>query len=100
MALQLKLDNQMLKVLGELTSENTLTLKNHLESFLNDFDNVILNLENVTLLESDSALAIERFYLDFLEKNKGIQIIGRQNQNISGIMKQTKTSYILSNDRV
>ncbi|MRH99821.1 hypothetical protein GH721_04670 [Kriegella sp. EG-1] len=100
MALQVKIQNQMLEVLGELTSENTLILKDHLDNFLNEFDNIILNLENVTVLEESSAITMEQMYLEYIQNRKGIQIIGKQNQHIAGVMKQTKTSYILCNDRV
>ena len=58
-----------------------------------------LNLENVTALEESSAITMEQLYLDYIQKSKGILIIGKQNKNITGIMKQTKTSYILCNDR-
>lgn len=100
MALQIKQSNDMLEVLGDLTSENAMTLKKHFEQFLKEADTVILNLENVDAMERESAFTMEQLYIDFMKSNKAIHIIGKTNQNITGIMNDTKTSYILSDDRI
>lgn len=100
MSIEIKHSDGIIQVIGELSSENTTTLKQHFESFLNEFDDIILNLDDVTYIESGGAFTIEQLYLDFIKSNRIIQIIGRENKNISKTMKTTKTSYILSHDRI
>lgn len=100
MALQIKQNQEVLEVLGDLTSQNATTLKYHLNSFLNEFDHIIINFDKVTTIESSAAFTMEQLYLDFMKSNRAIQIIGRGEKAITGVMKATKTSYILSDDRI
>ena len=100
MAFQIKKHDGVLNVHGPLNSENTQNLKQHFNSFLNEVDGLILSLENVTTMEPCSALSLEQIYLDFVRSNRVIRIIGRENRDIAGVMKTTKTSYILSDDRI
>lgn len=100
MALQLNKKNNVYEVYGDLNAENVAALKKHFEQFLDEVDNLILSLDNVSTIEPNSAYTIEQLYLDFMKRSNGFQIIGRENKNITGVMKGTKTSYILSDDRV
>jgi len=100
MALQLKHDQDVLEVIGELTAENASVLKQHFESFLNKMDCIILSLDKVTTMGASGAYTIEQLYLDFIRSNRIIHIIGRENKRIAQTMKRTKTSYILSDDRI
>lgn len=100
MALEINRDNGIVTVVGELSSENAVTLKHHFESFLTEVDEIILNLDDVTYIESGGAFTMEKLYLDFIKSNRVIQIIGRENKFLAKIMKLTKTSYILSDDRI
>ena len=99
MALELNHKNNMYQVSGKLNAENAVALKKHFEEFLTEVDDLILNLDNVTTMEPSSAFTIEKLYLDFLKERNGFQIIGRENKDIAMVMKDTKTSYILSDDR-
>lgn len=100
MPLEINQSDGIIQVIGELSSENATTLKQHFETFLNELDEIILNLDDVTFIESGGAFTMEQLYLDVVKSNRIIQIIGRENKNIAETMKTTKTSYILSNDRV
>ncbi len=100
MALEVNQNDSVINVVGELSSENAVMLKQHFHSFLLEFDEIILNLDDVTYMESGGAFEIEQLYLDFMKSNRIIQIIGRDNKNIAMTMKSTKTSYILSHDRI
>jgi anti-anti-sigma regulatory factor len=100
MALVIKQNNGVVKVVGELSSENASILKRHFNSFLQEFDEIILNLDGVSLIESCGAYQMEQLYLDFIKSNRIISIIGRENKHIAATMKSTKTTYILSDDRI
>lgn len=100
MALEVNQSDGVIKVIGELSSENATSLKRYFQSFLNEFDEIVLNLDNVTYIEPGGAFTMEQLYLDFVKSNRIISIIGRENKNIALTMKATKTSYILSHDRI
>ncbi|MFK7810894.1 MAG: STAS domain-containing protein [Maribacter sp.] len=100
MAIKIKHEEGIIKIVGELTSENATTLKQHFDNFTKELDDIILSLDHVTHIEPGGAFTMEQLYLDFIKSNRVIQVIGRENKNIAKTMKNTKTSYILSNDRV
>lgn len=100
MSLETNQNDSIIQLVGDLSIENVKKLKQHFNFFTNELDEIILNLDDVTLIESEGALAIEELYLDVVKSNRIIQIIGRENKNIAETMSTTKTSYILSNDRV
>ncbi len=99
MALHLNQKENIYEVSGNLNAENAIALKKHFEQFLTQVDDLILSLDNVSVIEPSSAYTIEQLYLDFIKDRNGFQIIGRENKEIAEVMKETKTSYILSNDR-
>jgi len=100
MAIKINHKEGIIKVSGELSSEKAMMLKQHFESFQNELDEIILSLDDVTYIEPAGAFTMEQLYLEFIKSNRIIQIIGRDNKCIAETMKNTKTSYILSNDRV
>lgn len=100
MALQIKQTHDVLEVIGALTAENASIVKHHFDSFLKKVDHIILSLDGVTTIGPSGAYTIEQLYLDFVKSNRIIHIIGRENKRIAQTMKQTKTSYILSDDRI
>lgn len=99
MAIKINQDEGFFKISGEMTSENALMLKKHFENFTRQIDDIIVSLDDVSYMEEGGAFTLEQLYLDFIKNKRVIQIIGRENKNIAGVMKGTKTSYILSNDR-
>ena len=100
MALQITQKDGIIQVIGELTSENSNVLRQHLNSFLTGLDDIILSLEDVTYIEPSGAYTMERLYLELIKENRFVQVIGRANKKIAATMRNTKTSYILSNDRI
>jgi len=100
MAISIDHNDGFIKVSGELSFENATMLKQHFKNFENELGQVILSLDGVTHIEAAGAYTMKQLYLEFVKSNRIIQIIGRDNKNIAETMKSTKTSYILSNDRV
>jgi len=100
MALQITQKDGIIQVIGELTSENSNVLRQNLNSFITELDDIILSLEDVTYIEPSGAYTMEHLYLELIKENRFVQIIGRANKKIEAIMRTTKTSYILSNDRI
>lgn len=100
MALEIKENRGIYEVLGNVTAQNLGALRIYFESILETNDSVVINLENVSTIDSSSALFFESIYKEGASRNKAISIVGRQNKDISEIMQMTKTDYILSSDRV
>lgn len=100
MALAVKHESGLFKIDGELNAQNTKTLKEHYEMHLKQLGDIILSLEGVTKLDESSARSLEQMYLSAVRENCILEIIGLENASIVPVMTRTKTSYILSNDRV
>ena len=100
MALQIRQNESMVEIVGKLAGSTLTYLNNFLEALHNDSDFLTLSLEKVTSLDLVSAKDLERLYLRAARENKVLTIIGLQNPCILPLMRQSKTDYILSHDRV
>ncbi len=100
MAIEIKEKSGMFEVLGSISSQNMTSLKNYVESVILSSDSIVLNIEKVNEIDRSGAFMLEKLYKNAVYKNKIISIIGRQNKKITEMMMNTKTHYILSNDRV
>lgn len=100
MALEIKENKGICEIFGNLQAQNLGALKVYFETVLETNDNVVINLDGVTSIDSSSALFFENVYKQGAARNKIISIVGRQNKNILNIMGETKTDYILSSDRI
>ena len=100
MALQIKQNESMVEIVGNLAGSTLTYLNNFLEALQHEGDFLTLSLEKVTSLDHVSAKELERLYLSAVKKNKVLTIIGLQNPRILPLMRQTRTDYILTYDRV
>ena len=100
MALEIKENKGIFKVIGKVSSQNLGALKIYFESALENVDEMVVSLEGVTEMDSSSALFFERFYLQSVKQNKVVVLVGEENKEIANIMDITNTNYILSPDRV
>ncbi|MFD2587655.1 STAS domain-containing protein [Croceitalea marina] len=100
MALQITETRGMFSVHGELNSSNANILNRHMSRFISPNNHIILNLERVTNMDKCAAYALRKLYLKTMQSNSILSIIGLQNQNILSVMDETKTTYILSDDRI
>ena len=100
MALEIKENRGIFEIDGNILSPNLGALKIYFENVLESNDSIVISLERVKKMDSSSALFFENIYKYGAERNKIVSIVGRQNNEISEIMRVTKTSYILSSDRV
>jgi len=100
MAIQIKEEYGMLKILGVLNSETARITTNHVNQLLEKKEQVMLSLEGVLSMDKMAARAMEKLYRNTVKNNKIISIFGNQNSNISDVLRETNTHYILSSDRV
>ena len=99
MAVQIKEQYGILKVLGVLNSETARLTINHVNALLETKERVLVSLEGVLSIDITAAKSIEKMYTGAVRNNKVLSIFGRQNSNISEVLKATNTDYILSSDR-
>lgn len=99
MAIQIKEEYGMLKILGVLNSETARVTTHHVKQLLVKSERVMLSLEGVLSMDKMAAKAMEKLYHDSARNNKVLSIFGNQNGNISDVLRETNTRYILSSDR-
>lgn len=92
--------NGMFTVFGELNSTNATILKNRINCYINAKNYAILNLKKVSAMDASAAHMLRQLYIGARRSESILSIIGKENQNILPVMRQTKTSYILSHDRI
>jgi len=100
MAFKIQQNQHMLEVWGSLNSQNMNTLRTHLDLVRKSSDFITLSLDHISDIDAVSAKELEFMYYDLAGSNKVLSIIGQHNRQIQDVMSQTKTSYILSNDRI
>ncbi len=100
MALQITQTKGMFSVFGKLNSANANILSRHMQRFINPDSPVTLNLERVQAMDTSAALTIQQMYRGAMRNNCILAVLGLGNTNILPVLNQTKTSYILSDDRI
>lgn len=100
MALEIRENRGIFEVLGNVSSQNLGALRIYFQTVLESNESIVISLENVTAMDSSSALFFEGIYREGASRNKIVAIVGRQNRDILEIMNQTNTDYILSPDRI
>lgn len=100
MALQITQTKGMFSVFGELNGANANILNIHMNRFINPSSPVTLNLERVEAMDASAAFTIEQMYRGAMRNNCILSVLGLGNTNILPVLNQTKTSYILSDDRI
>ena len=99
MAVQIKEEYGILKVVGVLNSETARLTIDFVNTLLETKERVLVSLEGVLSLDKMAAKAIEKLYTNAVKNNKVLSIFGKQNSNISEVMQATNTNYIFSWDR-
>lgn len=99
MAIQMKEEYGILKILGVLNSETARLTTTHVNKLLEKTEQVMLSLEGVLSMDRTAAKSMEKLYNDSVQNDKMLSIFGIQNGNISDVLRETNTHYILSSDR-
>ncbi len=99
MALQIKESYSVTELYGALSAQNMKSLAQHLEQTTKEKEVLILSLDRIDGLDHMAARQLEIMYLRAPKKNRVLTIVGKENDLIAGVMKATKTDYILSHDR-
>ena len=100
MALQISEFRGVFSVHGSLHSGNANILQQHMAAFMVPRKPIILNLDRVKSIDRQAAIMLTHLHAFAMRKNSLLSIIGKDNQNIVPVMQESKTSYILSNDRI
>ncbi len=93
-------NNELIEIHGHLNAQNMNSLNRHLELTKKYKDHLILSLDHLESIDPVSTKILEREYRQAATSCKVLTIIGRQNKSVRRTMRQTRTSYILSNDLI
>ncbi|MBT8290641.1 MAG: hypothetical protein KJO93_07370 [Muriicola sp.] len=100
MALKIKENNEMIEVWGHLNAQNMNSLSRHLELSRRRKEFLILSLDHIDSIDPTSTKILEQEYCNTAASNKVLTIIGQHNDSVMQMMERTRTTYILSNDRI
>lgn len=100
MALQITECGGVFSVHGNLNSSNIIILERHMSRFINSKNQVVLNLGRVGQLDETAAHMLQQMHKRAMQIKAHFTIIGQENSSVLSVMTPTKTSYILSHDRV
>jgi len=96
MALQIKKNNGIYEIYGNILLENIYSLRNHLEHLLAVSDQVILSIDNVKRIDAQAVSTLTEIHKHAMELNKIFWVIGKGNR----IVKKAfgRNNYVLRND--
>ncbi|MBT8186874.1 MAG: STAS domain-containing protein [Croceitalea sp.] len=100
MALEIRENRGIFEILGKISSQNLGAVKIYFESALEYNEHMVISLEKVTEIDASAALFFESLYRSSAERNKVVTLVGKENRDISEVMKSTNTNYIFNADRI
>lgn len=100
MAISIKEEYGILKILGNLNSQSQSLITTHLRMLFNTKERILISLEDVISMDSYAAKSFESLYREAATRNKVLSIFGLKNKNISDVLRETNTGYMFSEDRI
>ena len=76
MALIVTDQNGIFTVSGSINSTTSESFRNHLDTIINSYKNVTINIDNVNQIDANGLSVLREFYLDGLRYNRDFFIIG------------------------
>jgi len=77
---------------GNINAETSKLLKNHLESLLDQKNEITINLEAVTQIDYNGAVVLKSIYNTALQQNVTLLIVGRDHKEINGVFGYNKSA--------
>ncbi|WP_350294085.1 hypothetical protein [uncultured Croceitalea sp.] len=99
MALEIKEEHGILKIIGTLNTKTSLLATNHMRKLLDIKDKMLVSLEEVKFADDSAIFNFETLYLEAINLNKILVLFGLENKSIKDTLKRTNTNYIFSPDR-
>lgn len=100
MALQIEENNGVFEIIGKITSQHLRMLKTYFKAIQEKNETLFVSIEKVTEMDTSAAYFFEKLYKEVAGNNQVIHIIGKHNSQITEVMRNSGTEYILSPDRV
>ncbi|WP_298147725.1 STAS domain-containing protein [Flavobacterium sp.] len=98
MALQITNNSGVFEIIGDLNSQNVISLYDHFDKLLDRSKIVTLSLNNLSDIDKTAISAIASLYKKAMSHNKVLFIIGQENSKISEQFQTERLSYILQRD--
>ncbi len=98
MALQITNNSGVFEIIGNLNSQNVISLYDHFDKLIDRSKIVTLSLNNLSDIDKTAVSAIASLYKKAMSRNKVLFIIGQENSKISEQFQTERLSYILQRD--
>lgn len=95
MALQIKNNNGILEIEGDLNAQNSNSLKNYFNEIIHQSNFIILSLNKITAIDKPAFNTIIALYKNALSRNKVFYIIGKENKKVSNIFAKENANFLL-----
>lgn len=96
MVLQITNNSGVLEIIGNITRENSTSLKMHFEHVLTKTDKVIISMDKVNKIDSFGVQVLSNLYKKAAKLNKIFFLIGKNNRKVQKAFG--KVTYIFKND--
>jgi ABC-type transporter Mla MlaB component len=85
---------------GKLNSQNTQLLNQHMMKYFKSARRVVLNLEQIVEIDAKAAFVLLKMFINAVHFNSKFSVIGRNNEKLIAILKETETINIWSQSRI
>ncbi|WP_276167531.1 STAS domain-containing protein [Zobellia alginiliquefaciens] len=99
MALQITESCGIFCVHGTLNLNNATILSRHIGRYLGSDRRIIINLERLSEIDANGALALKRLYDFAVTRNRTLTILGSANERVFSLLNKTNTTYILGTNQ-
>lgn len=98
MPLQIKNNQGIFEINGNIIAENVYSLKHHFEQLLVQSERIIISLDHVKKIDAYGVQVLTKLHKMAMKSNKILSIIGKENKTIKKAFGNF--SYVLSSDFV
>jgi anti-anti-sigma regulatory factor len=98
--LQIKENNGIFQLTGNLVAGSTRSLNNHMNLLLDKRENVILSLDKIDAIDQSGVSLLKKLYKKAISKNVFFYVIGRENKKIAKYINSTMLQFIVRKDNL
>ncbi|CAM3567871.1 STAS domain-containing protein [Zobellia roscoffensis] len=95
MALQITESCGIFCVHGTLNLNNATILRRHISRYLGSDRRIVINLERISKIDANGALALQQLYDFALKRNRTLTILGSTNEQVFSALNKANAMYIL-----
>ncbi|MFC5048517.1 STAS domain-containing protein [Aquimarina hainanensis] len=86
------------EIIGNFTSKNTHIVKDHFDYLLNHYDEIVISLNKVKIMDVRAIKVLQVIYLKALKRGKVLFVLGKDNFVITSLFDETGMNHIFRDD--